>query len=360
MDNDSKISSIGICFLYSFLYRSFYILGLLNIIISLSKNDSIFSIIISGILGISLLYGYFYLNNNLPNKNVFDKITSTFPKVISDILISIIVVLLVFISSYTLYNLSIFINYNLLNDINIIPISTLLIITVIYLVSKGINTITRVSGILIFIVIFLILISFIAVIKYSNPNNLYPLLTNNFSNIYESSLYSFILSNMPICLLLIIPKEKIENNKRYHKYMSITYIINSLYILFNFVLIISILGSKFASILNYPDIMILQKVSLLNFFERIEDLLSFKFMFDGFLFLAVAIYYIKEGMVYLFKIKPNNILNISLGIIVLIVSFYLNNISIKIIFYLSSIIILIHILLAIFIKKESKNKTNSL
>lgn len=353
MNNDSKISSLSICFLSSFLYRSFYIIGFFNLIIITSKSDSIFSIIFGSILGIILLGIYFYLNNRRTNENIFEKINSSFPKIISIFINTLLIVLFTFIASFILYNISLFINYNILNDIDIIPISTLLILTTIYLVSKGINTITRVSGILIFTFITLAIISFISLINYSSPSNLYPLLTNNFTNISVASIYSSIISVTPIFLLLIIPKDKIESNKKYKRYMLIAYIVNAVYLLISFILILSVLGIELTSILKYPDIIALQKVSLLNFIQRIEDLLSFKVMFDSFISLSLILFYIKEGITYIYKIKPNKKIIFVVGIITLILSLYLKMTNINLVFYLLSIILLIHLLLIPFIRKKT-------
>ena len=261
------------------------------------------------------------------------------------------------ISSYNLYNLALFINYNLLNDISIIPISILLLLCITYLSIKGINTVIRTSGILIFIWIFLVIISFLALVNYSNPSNLYPFLVNNPLNIFKGGIYYGVISITPLLMLLLIPKNKIENNKRYQKYMLITYIINALYFIINLVLILSILGYKFTNILKYPDIIILQKVSLLNFIERIEDLLSFKLMFDGFIFLSLAIIYIKEGLINVLKIKSNNkiIYFISIAIIICSLYLHLTNIEFTIPFMIS--ILIIHFFLLIFIK--IKNFTNN-
>ena len=353
MNNDSKMSPLGISFLSTFLYRSFYIIGLFNLIISISKNDSIFSIILGSIFGLILVKCYFYINDKMPSKNIFEKINASFPKVIAKVFIFILILLFILISSYILYNLSLFVNYNLLNDINILPISILLVLSCVYLSSKGINTITRASGIFIFILIFLVIISLVALINYSNPVNLYPLLTNKFFNIYEGSIYYSILSVTSLFLLLIIPKDKIECNKKYSKYMITAYIVNSVYILISFILVISILGIKLTSILNYPDIIVLQKVSLLNFIERIEDIISFKFMFDGFLTIAVTIFYIKEGIISLFKIKTHNNIVIIPGLIILIISIYLSSLSLKMIIWLLLPILVIHFFLMLFIRKKT-------
>lgn len=352
MNNNSKISSLSICFLSSFLYRSFYIIGFFNLIISISQSDSIFSIIFGSILGMILLGIYFYLNNRRTNENIFEKVNSTIPKIIAIFINTLLIVLFTFIASFILYNLSLFINYNLLNDIDIIPISTLLILTSIYLVSKGINTITRVSGILIFTFITLSIISFITLVTYSSPSNLYPLLTKNFTTITIGSIYSSIISVTPIFLLLIIPKDKIESNKKYKKYMLITYIVNSFYLLISFILILSILGIKLTSILKYPDIVALQKVSLLNFVQRIEDLLSFKVMFDGFISLSLMLFYVKEGTTVIYKIRPNKKIIFVVGIITLILSLYLKMTNINLVFYLFLIILFIHLLLMLSLKEK--------
>lgn len=353
MNNNSKTSPLSICFLSSFLYRSFYIIGLFNLIISISQSDSIFSIIFGSLIGLIILWSYFYLDNRLPNDNIFNKISKVFPKLISDFLIALLIIIFTFISSFVLYNLALFINYNLLNDIDIIPISILFMLTISYVASKGINTITRVSGILVFIFIFMMIISIVALINYSNPQNLYPLLTNNFMKIYEGSIYYNILSISPILLLLIIPKEQIEKNTKYHKYMLITYIVSCIYILINFILIISILGIELTNILKYPDIIALQKVSLLNFIERIEDILSFKLLFDGFLFITLSLFYIKEGCNFLFKIKSNNKTIIIIGLIILLISLYVKIINIKLVLYLLTIVLFIHLLLILFIRKKT-------
>lgn len=350
--NNDKVSSLGICFLSSFLYRSFYIIGFFNLIISIAKNDSIFSIIIGSILGLFILGSYFYLDNKLTNYNIFDKVNKSMPKVIATFINSLLITLFIFIGAFILYNLSIFINYNLLNDIDVLPISILLILSVMYVSSKGINTIVRVSGILIFIFIFLSSISIISLINYSNHSNLYPLITNSFLDIYEGSIFSLVLSITPIFLLLIIPKNRIENNKRHHKYMLITYIINCVYILISFILILSVLGIELTNILKYPDIVALQKVSLLNFIERIEDILSFKVMFDGFIALTLIMFYIKEGITNIFGIKPNNNTIIFIGIITLIISLYLKTINIKMIIYLLTVILFIHFILMLLVRKK--------
>ena len=357
MNNDSKISPLGLCFLSSFLYRSFYIIGLFNLIISIAKGDAIFSIIIGALIGFIFLLSYFVLDNDNPNEHIFNKIKNSFPKAISDLFIVVLIISVLIISSYVLYNLSLFINYNLLNDINILPIIILLLLCITYLANKGINTIIRTSGILIFVWILLVIISLLALISYSNPSNLYPIMTTSPIKILESGIDYSLFTITPIFLLLVIPKNKIENNAKYHKYMITTYVLNFLYFLINLILILSILGYKLTSILNYPDIIVSQKVSLLNFIERIEDLLSFKVMFDGFIFIALSIIYIKEGIVTVFKTNPSKKLIYFISFILILSSLYLHITNINILVPILVIILGIHFFLLF--KRKGLNFTKS-
>ena len=350
---NNKVSSFDISIFSSFIFRSYFTIGLLNLIISISKNDSIFSIILGTILGFVPLLIFIFINNRIQDVNIFEKIQNTFPKVIHPFLNIVLIISVLLISSYSLYNITLFINYNLLNDIDIISIMLLLLLSIVYLSSRGIKTIIRTSVIIIGIFILISLINITTLIPYSKPINLYPLISNKLSNIYISSFYYMILSVTPIFLLLVIPKVEISKKDKYKKYMIISYIISSFYNLITLILVISILGVELSSILKYPEIMILQKVSLLNFIERIEDFLSFKMLFDTFFVIVLGIFYIKEGIITTFKfkgIKKKYIVDLIIGSIILILSITFRISNIYLLIITLSAILFIHVLLMTFIK----------
>lgn len=355
--NKDKLSSLDISIFANFLFRSYFTIGGINLIINIAKLDSLFSIILGSIIGFIPLLIFIFINNRLQSENIFQKNIKTFPKIISPLLNIILIVTTFLIGVFSLYNITLFINYNLLNDINIIAIGLLLILSIIYLSSRGVKTIIRTSIIILGIFLLITLINIISLVPYTNPINLYPLMTTDFSNIYISSLYHMILISTPLFLLLVIPKKEVENAKKYKKYMIISYIISSIYTLINLILVISILGVELTSILQYPEIMILQKVSLLNFIERIEDILSFKILFDSFFILALSLFYIKIGIIDTFKFKgfkKNYLFDIIVGIIMLVTSIILKPHNIYTLIVILSAILFIHILLMLFIKDKKQ------
>lgn len=351
----NKLTSLDISIFANFLFRAYFTIGGVNLIINIAKQDSLLSIILGSIMGFVPLLIFIFINNRLQQQNAFQKIEDTFPKFISPLLNTILIISTFLMGVYSLYNIVLFINYNLLNDINLIAIALLLMLSIIYLSSRGIKTIIRTSIIILGIFILMALINIICLIPYTNPSNLYPLMTNNFSSTYIASLYHMILISTPIFLLLVIPKSEIENKSKYKKNIIISYLISSIYTLINLILIISILGFGLTSILQYPEIMILQKVSLLNFIERIEDILSFKILFDSFFILALSLYYIKIGIIDTFKFKgfkKKYLFDIIIGLLMLITSVILKPHNIYFLLITLTSILLVHVLLMIFIKEK--------
>lgn len=350
-----KVSSLDISIFATFLFRAYFTIGGINLIISIAKLDSIFSVILGTIMGFVPLGIFIFINNRLKDCNIFKKNQVTFPKWLSPLFNILLIISIFLLGVFSLYNIVLFINYNILNDINIIAIALLLMISIIYLSSRGVKTIVRTSVIIIGIFILISLINIVSLVPYTNPNNLYPLMTNNLSNNYIGSLYHMILSVTPLFLLLVIPKDDVDKPKKYRKYIIISYLIASIYTLINLILIISILGIDLTSILQYPEIMILQKVSLLNFIERIEDILSFKMLFDSFFILAICLFYIKIGIIDTFKIKGSKkkyLFDIIVGIIMLITSIVIKPHDISLLLIVLTVILFIHILLMIFIKDK--------
>lgn len=348
----NNISSLDLSILSIFLYRSYFSLGLVNLLINISKNDSIFSIILGSIIGFIPLFMYLFLNNKKESLNIFEKIENTFPKLIHPFFNIILILSIIFISSYLIYNLVLFINYNLLNDLNLIEILLITLVMIIYISSRGAKTIIRVSMIVIFIFIMLSISNLLFLIPMSKVDNIYPILNNSIKDISLSSLYYMIVTTTPILLFLVIPKKDINKSNKINKYMKITYLISNLYNLINLLLIISILGISLPSILKYPDILVLQKINILNLIERIDDILSFKILFESIFIIALSFYYIKEGIIKTFKfkgIKKKYLFDIVIGIIIFILSITLRLTNIYFLIIGFTIFFSIHLLLFLFI-----------
>ena len=350
---NNKLSTLEIGILSNYLLKSFILLNGINILINITGNDSIISIILGFIFSI-----YFIKRINISkiNTSLLDK---TYPKV-SIVLKIILVSVLIFIISYLIYTISLFTKNSILVDMNMFYISIIFFLLVIYTTNKGITTIVRSSFICFFLLFILEGISIILSIPNINSLNLIPLFTNSTSNILKSSLLYIILSISPLFLLLAIDKDKIYTTNKKNKYILLAYIGTNLYLVFNFILVLSIINYRFANMIDYPEMFILSKISILNFFDRMEVLLSFKFILDIFFTSTLVLYYINK--VTNFIVKKKNITNavktIMITIIILMSNLYkFTTKSLIITLIVFDLISLIIIYLSVYLnsQKEKKN-----
>lgn len=333
--NYKKITSLEIGILSTFLYKAFVLINGFNILININQSDSIISIIIGFLFGFIIVSLFLKAADTLPKLNIFEKNTVLFTKPISFIINGVLIITTIIFSSYNLYISSLFIRSALLNNVDILPISILFLCGCMYLASKGIQTLCKSSIISFLLFLIFELITIILTIPNVNSIKLLPLFTSPIPTTIYSSIIYLTISILPIFLLLMIPKESIKDNKKHNKYIRLSYIVTNIYIIFNFILVLSIINVRLASIIDYPELSILSKISVLNFFDRMEDILSFKFLLDLFITLSLSLIYIKEGINKIVNnIKIKKYLNIVLLILILFISNYIEMNSYVIIYSL--------------------------
>ena len=133
------------------------------------------------------------------------------------------------------------------------------------------------------------------------------------------------------------------------KSIKIFSLISNIYLVFNIILVLSVIDVHLAKIIDYPELSAISKISVLGFFDRMEDVLSFKFLLDVFITLALCSYYIKCGIKDTNKHQKYNIYIISL--IYLIILFISNYIEFNYIYIIISMAIFIITNVLILLKK---------
>lgn len=349
---NNKLSTLEMGILSSYLIKAFILINGINILISIDGSDSIVSVILGFILSLFLIK---IIDINKSNITSLNKL----PSMISLIIKLLLVMTLLFISSYLLYTVSLFTKDSILNNMNISYISVLFFILVVYTSNKGITTIVRSSLISFFILIIIEVISLVLSLPNINSLNILPILTSSTFNILKSSSLYVLLSISPLFLLLSIDEDKIYTTNKNNKYITIFFIGTHLYIIFNLIMVLSIINYKFVNIIDYPEVFVLSKISILNFFDRMEVLLSFKFILDIFFTLSLSLYYINKLVKITFKNKSN--VNIIKYILIIAIIFLCNLfkfttkliITTLIIFDLISIII---IFLSVYLNNQKDKK----
>jgi len=305
-----------------FVSRCFYTGIAIHSITSLARQDGWISIIISFIIGIIPMILFNALLNIEPTLSFPQLVTKYCGKVLGKIINIILILSVISHAGIVLWNLSNFINSQFLFKTPVLVIAILFMIPVVYTVSKGLKTIGRTSMVLFLMSLVIYVITFLSLISEIELSNIFPILENGINPVLDGSLVQLSYSVLAIFPLLIVPKNNITENKNLTKSLFKFYIFNFVTMFIVMFLIIAIFGAPLANLYQYPEFNILKTVNIADFFQRVESVLAFQWLFDLAIGLIVFVYYIKKATQETFNLKNkfNKILILIMSIIVIYLS----------------------------------------
>ena len=304
------LSSFEISTLMFYVMRCSFIGITINNLIYIAKQDSYISILFGFIIGFIPLFLFFYLSKYRSDLNFVELVELVVGKKIGKVLNILFSIFILLFSTIAYWNLINFITSQYLSNTPAIAISIVFLLPTIYLLSKGIVVIAKSSIIIFYICIFLSLLPLIGLFFQTNLDNLLPFMNNGSIPILKGS-YIYIANNiLPICLLLIIPRDMVYDENKFQKKLVLFYCITSLLLFILFFLTLSIFGVKLAKMYQYPEFHLLKKVSLIGFIQRTESTLSIQWILDIFMSNILALYFFCQSIKTTFQIKNDKIYNI--------------------------------------------------
>lgn len=306
-----------------FLTRVLFVGGGFSLIIGISRNNVLITSILGMLLGYFLLYLFY-------KKGSINKWLSIF--------ICITVLLLNILANTTLVSTYLFSNTPTLF------ILLMFILVLLYGVSKELKVIGRVSEICIPCSIIGFIFAPIALASLVKLDNLLPLFDTSYLD-FVKGIIIFAGSSLLPNLLLI----KYKNDLKF-KDISIGYIVGCMATILIIFFVISIYGSEFASIVRFPEYLILKKIEFLSYISNVENILVMEWIIN----LAISGLFVGKVL----KDNINNIYvfaTIILGLILInelvLNSSYVNVLIVKNYFYyLFGILIILSLIL-----KKSKS-----
>ena len=294
--NNKKISNLEFSILTTSPILSLYSGIGLYIIINKSNIDAYISILISIIWGLLYLGLFLIIFNYKPDISLPDKIIKLFGKGLGTVINYIINILLISICILPIYSTSNFIVSQFLSVTPIIIILILIFIVSFYNSSKGIETISRTAIVLFIIIIILGLINICGLIPKFELTNLKPILAKGINKPTITSISFFLTNLVPIITSLIIPKNNIVNNDKTTKYLIYFLIISLIFVFIDTTLTIGVLSEDLIKILPHPEYIVLKKISIFEFIDRIENIIYIKWILSVFIHFNLSIYYISNSI----------------------------------------------------------------
>lgn len=357
-----KITNFEIASLNYFVTRAFLVGITFNTLINVMKRDSWIIPLISIPFDILFIIIINKIINYEPNLNLPEKVIKLFGKTIGKIILFLICIFILIMGVLNYLTLNNFIQSQFLSRTPLLAISLILMISIFYILCKGIDVIARTSNILFFINIFLFIISFSGLISSFDFSNLKPIFQSSTNN-YLSGINSYFTFHIaPMFLLTMIPKNNI-NNPKLKKTLIISTIISSITMFCVILATLSVLGYELTTVYEYPEFHVLKQATLVGASSRIESILVIQLMFDIFIYCTLIIYMFSNSLKEFIKIKKINIIYL-IGCILLIIgtiyaakyNIYIDNLIITIIPIIFSLFILSITLLIYFKIIFSKKK----
>lgn len=314
-----KITSLEYNTLLWFLTRATFIEITAEILLNSAHQDSWISILIAIIIGIIPFSLYSYLKNKFPDKNIIQINKEKLGKF--GTFLNLILIAATFIFAICSYWIIVhFIDSQYLYRTSTTIIIIILILPVIYTITKNFHVFSKVSLIMFYISLIFIIIILSGLIGNVNVDNIKPILNNNPNNILYGSFCFIGFNIMPLFLLNIIPKNNIKNYSP--KKSFIFYLISGLSLLNVMFLTISIFGIHLSELYNYPSFHLLKRVSVLDIIDRVESILSLEWFLALFVQIMMSLFFIKEALKEIFQIKEktNNIIMIIVCLIITILT----------------------------------------
>lgn len=267
-----------------------------NNTIKIAGVDSYLSVFLAYLLGFIPLLLFLLIFNYKKELNIKEKIEYLFGKILGTIINYSIYILIILIGTILLYSISNFAISQFLSETPILVFMILLGLILIYSVSLGIENISKVAIISLAIICFLTIISTAGIIPHFEVSNIKPFLEKGITTPLKGSIILILTNIVPIFILLIVPKNKIENNNKTNKYLIIFYTLAFFFIFLAILLTMGSLGIYLCDIYQYPEYTVLKKISLFNFIDRIENFIYIKWILSSVICLSLIIHYLSEGI----------------------------------------------------------------
>ncbi len=295
-------------------------------IITGAKNDAWMVPILSLLMGLIPLGIIMFLSNYHPDKNIFEKNKLIFGNIIGHIMNFILAAYMLLILILIIWTTTNFAVTIYLTKTPNTVIVILFLATAIYALIKGLETICRVSQILFFVAIILMIVIVISLWPLSSFDNVKPILENGVTPVISSSFKFLSFCLTPFIVLLAIPKNRITDKKKFNKALLFGFIFCMIYMAITYYLINSVLTNQLASLYRYPAYYVQRKISIAGVINNLENFLSLHWFFDSFILISMSLYFIKEYFRSTFKIKKSKTINkiiIIVGIIITILPNYI-------------------------------------
>ncbi|MBE4907332.1 endospore germination permease [Bacillus luteolus] len=291
-----------------------------TILASVAKQDAWISCLIAIIVGVLLAWFYGSFSKIDPNLSYFELAVFALGKWVGRCIALVTLSLHLVLSSFLLWDIGDFLVTQILVGTPIEVIYYLFIfVTIVYGVRLGIEPIARSAEIFIPWIFLIFIFIVIFLLPEAEAKNLFPIFEEGVRPILYGSYYVVGFPFVEMVLLLMITPHVSDKKKVTSAF--IWGVVLGGAILFSLTLLsILVLGPDFSTRNEFPIYVLVKKISIGNFLERIEVLIALIWFLSIFFKLALVSYSFLIGMSQLFNLKDYRPLTFPFGILVIVLT----------------------------------------
>ncbi|OIK15360.1 spore gernimation protein KB [Bacillus sp. MUM 116] len=228
----------------------------------------------------------------------------------------------IYIASYVLRDFGELLVTTVYTNTPLFVINTLMILTIIYGIHKGLEVIARVGQIYFGIIYIMALLGFLLIIFSGliHFEFLKPILENGWKPILKEFLPGTLTYPFGEILIFSMIYPIVNEPKKIKFACMGGMILSGINITITVIITISTIGPELYTRANFPLLTTVSRIQLANFIERLDVLFMLYLIISGFFKIALYFYAAVEGAADLFQFKKKETLSFPIGMIILFVS----------------------------------------
>ncbi|MEY9868012.1 spore germination protein (amino acid permease) [Peribacillus sp. B2I2] len=292
------------------------ILTLPSVLVSFAKQDGWIAYIIATLFGLCFVFLYNKLASLYPSMTYIEVNEKIFGKWIGKISAMLFLLYIYYLSSALLSEIGNFFSTQVLVETPIQMIMILFILTSLFGARLGLEVICRTAIIFFPWIVVLLFILFLFLIPDIKIEKMQPIFEGGMKPIMKGAYHSLALPYVQLVFFLMITpfvNEKAAMKKNFYIGTIIGGFVLFLVIIFS----ILVLGADNTTRLTYPSYKLGMRISIGNFFERVEVIVAFIWIFTEYFKLTICFYGLALGLAQLLGLQNYKILLFPLAFLIL-------------------------------------------
>lgn len=287
---------------------------------NIAKQDAWLGALLTPLLGLPVIWLYWYLGKLYPDLTLIGMIKKIFGKWIGTIVAITFIIFCFTTCSRIIWYVSDFITIQSMPETPEYVINLVFTATIVIALLYGLEVIARTSELLIYFASFLFLLAMVLVLPNAKIENLQPVFQKGFFPILKSSvpISSFITFTLiPAMMIYPINVKCITTSK---KFLFKGYLWCAFCIFVSILMSILVLGSSITSHVRYPAYLLAREINLGTVFTRLEFAIATSWLVTEYITTTIYFYAGIKGISELLGLKDHKKIVLPLGLIILLMT----------------------------------------